>query len=94
MCANHRPLTDMTVKNGHPLPQTDDLLDELHGAQYLVLRLMTCWMSCMVLSTDDLLDEMHGISTTSSLDLQQAYHQLRLHSEVGEKSPFNTHLNA
>ena len=63
MCVDYRALNDKTVKNRYPLPRIDDLLDELHGAQYF-----------------------------TSLDLQQAYHQLRLKPEDVEKTAFNTHL--
>lgn len=41
---------------------------------------------------DDLLDELHGAKFFTSLDLQQAYHQLRLKAEDVEKTAFNTHM--
>jgi len=33
LCVNYRELNKVTIKNKYPLPRTDDLFDELHGAQ-------------------------------------------------------------
>jgi hypothetical protein len=33
-CVDYRHLKAITVKNKYPLPIVDDLLDELHGAQW------------------------------------------------------------
>ena len=33
-CVDYRALNAITVKNGHPLPRIDDLLDKIQGAKY------------------------------------------------------------
>ena len=40
MCIDYRHLNKVTVKNKYPLPQIDDLFDQLQGASYLVLEVM------------------------------------------------------
>jgi hypothetical protein len=34
MCVDYRALNKITVKNRHPLPRIDELLDRIHGAQF------------------------------------------------------------
>ena len=34
MCVDYRDLNKQTVKNRYPLPRTDELLDQLHGAKF------------------------------------------------------------
>ncbi|KAD7117221.1 hypothetical protein E3N88_04489 [Mikania micrantha] len=34
MCINYRKLNKVTIKNRYPLPQIDDLLDQLQGSSY------------------------------------------------------------
>lgn len=41
---------------------------------------------------DDLLDKLHGITCMTSLDLQSAYHQVRITDEDRAKSAFTTHM--
>ena len=38
-CVDFHQLNAAAVKDAHPLPRIDDLLDALHGAKWLVLRL-------------------------------------------------------
>ena len=33
MCVDYRLLNKQTIKNWYPLPQIDDLIDQLQGAQ-------------------------------------------------------------
>jgi hypothetical protein len=35
MCVDYRPLNEVTIKNKHPLPQIDNLFDQLTGARVL-----------------------------------------------------------
>ena len=35
MCIDYRQLNKVTIKNKYPLPQIDDLFDQLQGASYL-----------------------------------------------------------
>jgi hypothetical protein len=32
MCVDYRSLNEVTIKNKYPLPRTDDLFDQLKGA--------------------------------------------------------------
>ena len=34
MCIHYRALNKTTMKNGYPLPWTEELLDRLHGVWY------------------------------------------------------------
>ncbi|KAD3640055.1 hypothetical protein E3N88_29278 [Mikania micrantha] len=34
MCIDYRELNKLTIKNRYPLPKTDDLFDQLHGATF------------------------------------------------------------
>lgn len=34
LCINYRLFNRMTIKNGYPLPRTDDIFDQLIGAKY------------------------------------------------------------
>ena len=61
MCIDFRALNKATIRNNHPLPRIDDLLDQLHGS-----------------------------AVFSCLDLQQAYHQIRLRDEGVQKTTFTT----
>lgn len=33
LCVDYRELKRRTIKNNYPLPEVDDLFDQLHGAQ-------------------------------------------------------------
>ena len=35
MCINYRQLNKVTIKNKYPLPQIDDLFDQLQGDSYI-----------------------------------------------------------
>jgi hypothetical protein len=34
MCIDYRSLNEVTIKNKYPLPQIDDLFNQLQGAKY------------------------------------------------------------
>jgi hypothetical protein len=53
MCIDYRALNKRTVKNKHPLPRIDDLLDRLHGAQvFTSLDLMSGYWQLRIAPED------------------------------------------
>ena len=54
MCIDYRQLNKVTIKNKYPLPQIDDLLDQLQGEGYFSMIDLNSWYHQLRTSGEDI----------------------------------------
>ncbi|GJS30231.1 auxin response factor 1 [Tanacetum coccineum] len=85
MCIDYWALNKITIADKYPIPNIDELLDELYGATITIAD------KYPIPNIDELLDELYGATVFSKLDLRSGYYQIRVAAPDVEKTAFRTH---
>jgi hypothetical protein len=83
ICVDYQSLNEVTIKNKYPLPQIEDLFDQMKGASVFSKKYP-------LPQIEDLFDQMKGASVFSKIDLRSGYHQLKIRESDIPKTAFHT----